>query len=67
MGVDYTLDQIRLKKRFEEFAELLGGEGFPDDHIIDAAIRWICSREPNKQEMLAGVKVLADAWYDADR
>jgi hypothetical protein len=64
---DEHTDRIRLKQRFDEFADnVLPGEGFPEDEIIDAMIRSLCRRIDNRDELMKRVNVIADRWFDED-
>jgi hypothetical protein len=56
-------DQVRLTRKFDDFAESLGGEGFPDNEITDCMMRSLCRRVGSGEELIARAKDIADMWF----
>lgn len=58
-------DKGLLKKRFDELAEdVLPGEGFSNDDIMDAMIRSLCSQAGNPEELTARFNAVVKAWFE---
>jgi hypothetical protein len=60
-------DRMRLRRRFNELADQLPGEGFPDDEITDAMIRALCHRIGNRADLIERVRRIADIWWFDER
>lgn len=62
-----TADRIRLTRLFDNFADGLAGEGFPDDEVTDCAFRWLCKRIGNRAEALDWAQDVINMWFDAEK
>jgi hypothetical protein len=57
-------DRTRLTRKFDDFAESLAGEGFPDNEITDCMMRSLCRRVGGRDELIALARDIADMWFD---
>jgi hypothetical protein len=58
-------DKRLLKKRFDELAEdVLPGEGFSNDDIMDGMIRSLCSQAGNPEKLTARFNAVVEAFFD---
>lgn len=63
--LEQIADNIRLKHRFDELADLiLPGEGFADEAITDGMVRSLASRFDSREELRAWVDAIAETRFE---